>query len=175
MIRRQTNGLNPALVRLSSRGVVALVLLLLSGLLLAACSSGPDLDEPPDIRYGEDSCDRCLMIINEARFAAAYVTAGGETRRFDDIGGMVAYEDEVKEDVAVFWVHDFETEEWLKADEASYVMSSDQHTPMGFGIIAFGSRDRAETWAAENSGMVMTFTEVMAQEGTTDHAGEHDG
>jgi copper chaperone NosL len=133
---------------------------ILVGLLLVACSSGPDLETPPDIRYGEDSCDRCLMIINEARYAAAYVTDDGETRRFDDIGGMVAYTQEVPEDVAVFWVHDFDTEEWLKAEAAIYV-AGDHATPMGFGIVAFNDPDRAEAWAAEKGGMVMTFTELL--------------
>lgn len=139
-----------------------LVNLILAGLLLAACSSGPDLETPPDIRYGEDSCDRCLMIINEARYAAAYMTDDGETRRFDDIGGMVAYTQEVTEDVAVFWVHDFDTEEWLKGEAAFYV-TSDQATPMGFGIVAFADQERAEAWAAEMDGVVMTFSGLLNQ------------
>ena len=140
---------------------IYLLLLILAGLMtIVSCSSGPDLDEPPDIRYGEDSCDRCLMIINEARFAAAYVTEAGQTRRFDDIGGMVAYTDEISEDGAVFWVHDFDTEEWLKAEEAFYV-ESQQQTPMGFGIIAFADQQRAEQWAMENDGVILSFSDLF--------------
>ena len=140
---------------------IPLLLLILVGLItIASCSSGPDFDEPPDIRYGEDSCERCLMIINEARFATAYVTDAGETRRFDDIGGMVAYIDEISEDVAVFWVHDFDSEEWLKAQEAFYV-ESQQQTPMGFGIIAFADQQRADQWAAENDGVVLSFADLF--------------
>ena len=140
---------------------ISILLLILVGLItIASCSSGPDFDEPPDIRYGEDSCVRCLMIINEARFAAAYVTDAGETRRFDDIGGMVAYIDEISEDVAVFWVHDFDSEEWLKAQEAFYV-ESQQQTPMGFGIIAFADQQRADQWAAENDGVVLSFADLF--------------
>jgi len=112
------------------------------------------------------------MIINEARYAAAYVTDDGETRRFDDIGGLVAYTQEVTEDVAVYWVHDFDTEEWLKGDAAIYV-TSDLATPMGFGIVAFTDPDRAEAWAAEKGGMVMTFTELLSQDasGMSEHSG----
>ena len=128
---------------------------------LAGCTSGPNLEEPPDIRYGEDVCDRCMMIINEAKYAAAYVTPDGEVRRFDDIGGMAAYIDETPEDVAVLWVHDYDTEEWLKADEAFYVGSKDLATPMGFGIIAFADRERAEEWAIEKSGTVRTYSELF--------------
>jgi len=140
---------------------ILLLLLVLAGIItIASCSSGPDFDEPPDIRYGEDSCERCLMIINEARFAAAYMTDAGETRRFDDIGGMVAYIDEISEDVAVFWVHDFDTEGWLKAEEAFYV-ESQQQTPMGFGVIAFADQQRADQWATENEGVMLSFADLF--------------
>ena len=128
---------------------------------LAGCSSGPDLEEPPDIRYGEDVCDRCVMIINEAKYAAAYVTPEGEVRRFDDIGGMAAHIDEIPEDIAVLWVHDYDTEEWLKADKAYYAGNEDLATPMGFGIIAFADGERAEEWAVEQSGTVFTYSELF--------------
>ncbi len=141
-------------------------------LLAIACSSEPDLDQPPEIRYGEDSCDRCLMIINEARFAAAYVTEDGTARRFDDIGGMVAHDAEMQEDVAVYWVHDFETEEWIRADEAYFVKSDEQITPMGFGIVAFTTHDQAEMWAGERQAMVMDFSQLVAA--GAGEAGEHD-
>ena len=149
-----------------------LLLLLLIGLLAVSCNSGPDLDEPPDILYGEDTCDRCLMIINEARYAAAYVTADDQARRFDDIGGMLAYNQEMSEEVAVFWVHDFDTEAWLKAEEA-YFVKSKQITPMGFGIVAFDGQDRAKAWTVEKDGMVMTFAELLDQGVEADHDAAH--
>jgi len=109
------------------------------------------------------------MIINEARYAAAYVTEDGQAHLFDDIGGMLAHNAEVADDVVVFWVHDFESEEWLGAEEAHYV-KGDLMTPMGFGLIAFDGRDRAEAWASEQGGMVMTFDELL----NTDQAREND-
>ncbi|MGD2048656.1 MAG: nitrous oxide reductase accessory protein NosL [Chloroflexota bacterium] len=155
-----------SLARLQRQRVVllaGLLLLFLVLLLVVSCSSGPNLDEPPEIRYGEDTCDRCQMIINEARYAAAYVMPDGQARRFDDIGGMLAYTREVPEDVAVFWVHDFDTEEWLNADEAFYV-KSDHLTPMGFGIVAFGEQGRAESWANQEGGMIMSFADLLSGE-----------
>ncbi len=137
-----------------------LLLLFLAALFLVACGSEIDFDQPPDIVYGEDVCERCSMIINEARYAAAYVTEDGQAHRFDDIGGMLAHNAEMADDVIVFWVHDFESEEWLKAEDAHYVMG-DHITPMGFGIVAFAQRDRADAWVAEQSGMIMTFEELL--------------
>jgi copper chaperone NosL len=150
---------------------VAIVVLFLAALLAASCGSEPDFDQPPEIRYGEDTCERCLMIINEARYAAAYVTRDGQERRFDDIGGMIDHHKEMAEDVAVFWVHDYDTEDWLKAESAHFVMNADQYTPMGYGIVAFGDSGRAETWADEQGGMVMSFTDLLAREGESP---EHD-
>jgi copper chaperone NosL len=140
-------------------------LLLVSVLWLAGCQpSAPNLDDPPQIRYGEDVCARCNMIISESRFAAAYVTPQGEVRRFDDVGGMVAHYQETGEEAAVFWVHDYETEAWLKAGDAYYVVSQDLVTPMGFGIVAYADREQADALvAAEEGAMVMEFDALLSQ------------
>jgi copper chaperone NosL len=140
---------------------IFLLALLLVGV-AAACSPGAAVDQPPAIRYGEDACDHCQMIINEPRFAASYVTAGRETRRFDDIGNMMSHYGKYKEDVAAFWVHDYETEEWLAAEEAYFVVSRKIYTPMGHGIIALDDAERAASLAIEHEGQVVTFSELVA-------------
>jgi copper chaperone NosL len=146
--------------------------LLLLTIFFAACGSEVDFDEPPEIVYGEDVCEHCSMIINEARYAAAYVTSDGEPHRFDDIGGMLARHEEAAEEVVVFWVHDFDSEEWLKAEEAHFV-KGDHITPMGFGITAFAERERAEAWAAEQGGMVMAFADLLGEDDLDEH--DHSG
>lgn len=138
-----------------------LVPFILLMLLVTSCASGASIDEPPEIIYGEDECDRCRMIISDARYAAAYMTEDGQARRFDDIGGMILHHMENEEDVHLFWVHDFESEVWVKADEAHYVMSNALETPMGFGIAAFNSREEAQELAAEWEGEVFTFSRLM--------------
>jgi copper chaperone NosL len=150
------------------RLIGSLLLFCFVAVLLVACGSEVDFDDPPEIVYGEDVCERCSMIINEARYAAAYMTEDGEAHRFDDIGGMLARNEEVAEDVVVFWVHDFDSEEWLKADQAHYV-KGDHITPMGFGIIAFADHERAEAWAAEEGGMVMTFDQLLGEGASDEH------
>ena len=157
-------------MQLQQRLPLALWPLLLAGIwLLVACGSPPDFDQPPEIRYGEDICVRCSMIVNEARYAAAYVTAEGEARLFDDIGGMFDYNAQMNEEVAVFWVHDFDTEEWLKADQAYYV-EGDYITPMGYGIVAFSEESRADAWAAENEGMIIAFDNLLSGMEAMDHS-----
>lgn len=139
--------------------------------LMVSCQSPVDLSEPPEIRYGEDMCTECGMIISEPRFAAAYYTADGNARRFDGIGGMASHHAENQEDVAQFWVHDYDIEEWIIADQAFFVMSDQLHTPMGFGVIAVSDQARALELASEFNTVVTTFEAVMESfiDGTTSH------
>ena len=138
---------------------------------LVSCQSPVDLSEPPEIRYGEDICAECGMIISEPRFAAAYYTVDGNARRFDDIGGMASHHAEHQEDVVHFWVHDYDTEEWIIADQAFFVMSDQIYTPMDFGVVAISDQSRAQELASEFNTMVMTFEAVMEsfKDGNTSH------
>jgi copper chaperone NosL len=136
-----------------------IVLIILA--LVVACQSPVDLSQPPEIHYGEDMCTECGMIISEPRFAAAYYTVDGDARRFDDIGGMASHHAEQQEEVAQFWIHDYDTEEWIIADQAFFVMSDQLHTPMDFGVVAFSDQAHAQKLASEINAMVMTFEGLM--------------
>lgn len=127
----------------------------------AGCGGSAPAGKPPEIRYGVDACDRCGMIISEARFAAAYVTDDGAVRRFDDVGEMLAYHATLGEPVAAYWVHDYESAEWLRADAAWYVEAPGIVTPMGHGVVAVASRDRAQALAGERGGMALAWAEVL--------------
>jgi copper chaperone NosL len=130
-------------------------------ILLVGCQAS-DLSGPPQIRYGEDVCDQCNMIINEPRFAAAYVSEDGDTRRFDDIGEMFLYANDNNETVRTYWVHDYEDESWLEADGATYVHSSELMTPMGWALAAFSGEEEALAFSADRDGTVMTFDALRA-------------
>jgi len=130
-------------------------------LLATGCTGGASIDEPPEIIYGEDECERCRMIINDERYAAAYMTEDGDVRRFDDIGGMFLHHVEMGEAVHLFWVHDVDSKVWVKADEAYFVKSSTLETPMGFGIAALNSQEEAEAMAADLDGKVVSFSWLM--------------
>jgi len=151
--------------RRSSRGLWSVVGGLLLLLLLAACGGGADTSAPPEILYGQDVCDQCNMIISEEKFAAAYWTAGGEARRFDDMGEMMAYlGDHPDEAVATAWVHDVNSAEWLAAADAWYVMNSGLTTPMGTGIVALGSEEAANALAyGQEMALVLRFDDLLAK------------
>ncbi len=148
----------------------ALAALAVAGAALAG-SGCPDggggaADRPPRIRYGADACDECQMIISEARFAAATVTAAGEAHRFDDLGDMLAYHRRTGEDVAAYWVHDLDTAEWLRAERATFVRAPTFPTPMASGLVAFADPARARAFAQEHGGEVIEFAHLLGPPGS---------
>jgi len=131
-------------------------------ILLVGCGQSANVEEPPDIVYGQDVCDRCGMIINEEKFAAAYWTENGEARRFDDIGGMLAYHSQNHEKVVTYWVHDLAGGDWMPAEDAHYLLDSDLMTPMGFGIAAFSDMEQAHAFAyGEEDVRILSFSDLM--------------
>lgn len=136
------------------------------GFTLAACGPEADTLAPPTIHYGEDVCDACMMIISEERHAAATIVdvdGANEPRKFDDIGDLLDYHGRRPEmEVLAWYVHDYETVEWLDALSATYVVSEDLVTPMGHGIVAFADPARAESFAAEHAGEILDFDALWA-------------
>ncbi len=146
-----------------------LLTLLLAGW-LAACGGEAALERPPEILYGEDICEECGMLISDPRFAAAYVTADQEIRLFDDVGGMFAHDRRRQEAVAAYWVHDFPSQEWIRAERAAYVVEGGQMTPMGWGVVAFADLEPARAYAEANGGRVKSFEDMRAAALAPDHA-----
>ncbi len=155
---------------------------------LAACAQGTAEIKPPDIRYGEDVCAECVMIISDPRFAAAYtyeISPGRyENVLFDDIGDMLIYADKHPEHkVVAWWVHDYDSKEWLDGQKATYVFSNNLQTPMAQGTAAFGSAEAAQRLAGELQGEVLDWNgllqrhkagQLMVEAGAAMPAGGHD-
>lgn len=149
-----------------SRSVVSGLLSVVCGLLLLAACGGGGADianEPPGIVVGEDVCSGCNMIINELNHAAAYWTVDGEARLFDDIGGMLGYMQKNQEERASTWVHDVNTSEWVRAEEAWFVMNVGLVTPMGTGVVAVANQEDALALAFNQpDALVLTFDEMVS-------------
>ncbi len=159
--RPQTLARTPVL-----RAVVCLLWLALALLLvaLAACGGGADTTQPPEILYGQDVCDECDMIISEEKYAAAYWTAEGEARRFDDVGEMLVFMARNPEATASVWVHDVHSAAWLPAEEAWFVMNSGLRTPMGTGIAVLADEQSARALAFDQpAAVVLTYSEIVAR------------
>jgi len=126
--------------------------------LLASCArQSPEV--PPRIRYGEDTCAACRMIISEMRFAGALMETDGAVRLFDDVGCLLRA---LPERVAAVWVHDVQTEQWLPA-ETAYVLSGGRIiTPMSSGLVVVGNREAAEALRGHVGGTILRWPEAQA-------------
>jgi len=110
-------------------------------ILLSACASGEIQPVPFE---ASDMCSLCKMAISEKRFAAEIITENEEVLKFDDIGCLLRYRQKAENqpETAVFFV-DYETQNWIKADNAFFVKSGTIKTPMGSGIVAFADKAKA--------------------------------
>ncbi len=150
------------MARIPRRGF-CLGALSLGAALLVGCGRSADPSGPPEIRYGLDTCAHCGMLIDDPAHAAAYRTAQGQARLFDDVSHMVLYSRERQETVAGFYVHDYNTRAWLKAEAATYVDSPRVRSAMGDAVVALASEADARSLVERLGGRTLTFQEVMAR------------
>ena len=120
---------------------------------------------PPRVRFGDDVCAVCHMIVSDERFAAALGLRDDRDRVhkpvFDDIGCMFEHEAANPDmEVVARHIRHAETREWLNATTAVYAHSPDIHTPMGYGVAAYTTRSQAEAALAGKRGEVITFPEA---------------
>lgn len=130
------------------------------GVLVWGCGGADHASVPPEILYGKDTCQQCIMIVSDARFAAGYTDEDGIPRAFDDIGCMAEFVRERGEPPYVLWVSDYNTGDWVRAAGAWFVQSDDVVTPMGSGVVAVASESSARELAARMSGTVLQFEEL---------------
>ncbi len=142
--------------------------------LLAGCGGAQTGAEPqpPEITYGRDMCDACGMLIDDAHFASATVLSDNSTRKFDDVGEMVAYHMErPSPQVRAWFVHDYGTKNWIRAETAFFVAVVGGQAPMGKGYAAFAQRADAEAMANPLGSKVLTFDELRVQVHLSVHGG----
>ena len=110
-----------------------------------------------------DMCSYCKMSISEKRYAAEFIDSENQDFKFDDIGCMTNFLSQKKEPAAIrgTFVMDYQHPVWIKAENAFYVRSSEFHTPMNGGIVAFGDETSARGAAAKYHGTLLRFEEVM--------------
>lgn len=146
---------------------------------LAAAGAGCDertADHPPDVRLGDSVCAECNMIISDVRWATATMVdgpRGPEPRLFDDFNCQVNYEVEHRDErVVARWSHDSASGEWIRTEQAMFVLSPDLRSPMGSMMAAYaaGAGDAAILPASDEE--VMSFEKAWAHLGADRDAGE---
>ena len=145
------------------------------GLFLMGC--GTEEAQPAAIEEGVDECEICHMHIADDHHATQILLNDGRALKFDDIGCMNewAHENGV-EHVHVQYVRDYNTNEWVNAEEASFAYDSSYQTPMGYGIYSFQDQASAQNFVKEKgTGKVLTFEDLAShswERNMTQHTGE---
>ena len=136
--------------------------LLMGSFLFAACVR-TEL-QPVDIA-AEDMCAFCKMAISEKRYVGEFIDHDGNAFKFDELGCMVRYlQDKDRSTVVGYFVTDFESRHWVKAELAHYVRSLEFRTPMNGGIVAFQDKSKAERAAGEHHGQLLSFADVLEKQ-----------
>jgi copper chaperone NosL len=127
--------------------------------LLSGCQPA-DTSRPPTVRFGEEACAHCRMIISDERFAAARVAADGGALKFDDFGCLLEQEANDAPPAAAYWVHNFRGHEWLNARDAIFVATPNVVSPMGHGLAAVPTVQEARELAAGPASRMLRFGEL---------------
>ncbi len=120
----------------AAAGVVAALMVFAA----TGCEAGP---EP--IRYGQDECSECKMIISDQRFGAQLVTRRGKVFKFDDVCCLKEFTAKgtvPAEDVKLEMVCDFERPNtFIAVTEAFFLRNEALKSPMRSDSAAFGSEE----------------------------------
>lgn len=109
----------------------------------------------------DDMCDYCKMAISEKRYAAELIDTEGQAFKFDDIGCMINFARRGSSKASAYFVMDFDERQWIRAEDAYYIQSSEFATPMNGNIVAFKNEARARQAAGEYNSKIVRFNEVL--------------
>jgi nitrous oxide reductase accessory protein NosL len=118
---------------------------------------------PLEIEKG-DRCPVCGMYVKDYENWAGEIFLEDKVKKFDDPGCLMIYYSRLsgQDQVRKVFVRDYYTQEWIDATGAYFVTRARIYTPMGYGLVPFQDREKAESFREDHpSGAVMTFQEVL--------------
>lgn len=140
----------------------AIAMALFSVLILgSACAN----KGPVEIHYGDDQCDYCRMNITHKSFGSQLVSSKGKAFKFDSIECLAAYTINAEAGAvtdATIWVADFNNPgTFIQASASAIVLSEQQSSPMGLGIVGFSTVSDATTFAEQKGGRIVSWSETQ--------------
>lgn len=116
---------------------------------------------PAEIHYGQDQCDYCNMNIVDRSFGTQLMTSKKKVFKFDSIECLAAYAQSRTEELiqeSSVWLTDFANPGiFVRLDSSTIVVSETQNSPMGVGLIGFGSLSAAQNFVDENGGQILNW------------------
>lgn len=121
-----------------------LSLLTLAGLLLAGCSQGP---EP--IRWGQDPCDQCRMVLTDKTFGAEFVAAKGKIYKFDEVQELANWLAAHPQQGDAYVTNGIDGS-LIPAKDATFLNAREINGPMAGSTMTFADHQAAERFASEH-------------------------
>jgi copper chaperone NosL len=143
-------------------------ILLLALATVTACG----VREPRAIVEGQDSCDYCRMSISDARFGAQVITSTGKIHTFDSVecvAGFVAALDADTKLTGVYVTNFANAGEFVRAEQAVYLMDGRIESPMGRRLVAFAQGTDTTRLIREHGGTVLDWEAVQLRLDTLSH------
>lgn len=129
----------PVMKNVNKAVAVAISVFLVFGFM--SCNSGPQ-----PIKLGADACSFCKMSIADNRFGAEIVTKKGKVYKFDDMHcvlGFMKANTINNNDIKETWLVNFdEPHNFISAQKAFLLKSSELHSPMGGNVACFTDENK---------------------------------
>jgi copper chaperone NosL len=139
---------------------LTMFMLVIMVVLVAGCSSAKL--EATAINENVDKCEVCNMQVNDDEFATQLITEEGKVYKFDDLGCMNEWK--VKngtDEIAIEFVRDQASSEWVKMDNAYFAYDPSFKSPMAYGIVSFKDKSSAERFITEQGkGKLMSASDL---------------
>ena len=129
---------------------------------LSSCDSGPQ-----PITLGKDACTYCKMSIADNHFGAEIITKKGKVYKFDDTHCILAFMKENtinNNDIKETWLVNYaEPHNFIAAEKATLLESSELHSPMGGNAAAFENKEKLEEISNKLQGdkKIITWNELV--------------
>jgi copper chaperone NosL len=144
----------------ASKAAVPLSLFLIFGLM--SCNSGPQ-----PIKFGQDACSFCKMSIADKRFGAEIITKKGKAFKFDDMHCLLGFMKSNtinNNDIKETWLVNFEEpHNFILAQNAFLLKSSELHSPMGGNVATFNSESKLKEAAQKVKGETVTWDALVKE------------
>lgn len=113
---------------------------------------------PEPLPVGQVTCSLCGMVVSLETQSAQWIAAGEEPRFYDDIG-CLATDPWTAPGRSARFVH--VAGAWSPAEASFYARPPGASTPMGYGAVAFTTREEAASRDAQ--GRSRTWVELVAE------------
>lgn len=137
------------------------VIMLFSMIMLMISGCGKGEAQPVAINEKNDKCAVCNMAVMDNPFATEIMLENGKTLVFDDIGCMYEWLSDHKDKrIEEKFVRDYQSKDWVRVEDATYVYDVDVKTPMAYNVISFKDQKDAKSYVSKNNGEVLSSKQL---------------